>query len=117
MSSHVASMFVYQQLIGSCDTVKLVIIIETVINAVFSCGGFELWLWLLLHFVPFRGSALCVYCGATGEENPGGEAVVVGSIQFLIFQIPPSARTVIFLPFLPFFWSQSSLSNTNYHGI
>lgn len=53
-------MFVYQQLIGSCDTVKLVIIIETVVSAVFSCGGFELWSWLLLQFVPFRGSAPCV---------------------------------------------------------
>ena len=53
------------------------IIIETVVSAVFSCGGFELWSWLLLQFVPFRGSALCVYCGATGEGNPGGESVVV----------------------------------------
>lgn len=102
MSSHVASMFVYQQLIRSCDTVKLVIIIETVVSAVFSCGGFELWSWLLLQFVPFRGSAPCVYSGATGEGNPGGEAMVVGSIQFLVFQIPPSARRLIFLPFLTF---------------
>lgn len=34
-------------------------------NAVFSCGGSKLWLWLLLQYVPFvvqNCACVCVYC-------------------------------------------------------